>query len=139
MEHIYSLLVQVGDCWEWQGYRGPHGHGAVYHDGASRPAYRVIWEHLRGEVPEGLELDHLCRNPPCCNPDHLDPVTHAENMRRGAQSYEVRSHCLAGLHELTPDNVITRLTDGRQQCRACRNDKRRTNRRRRRALGLAYQ
>ncbi|WP_369010576.1 HNH endonuclease signature motif containing protein, partial [Bacillus cereus] len=48
-------------------------------------AHRYVYENLSGPIPEGMELDHLCRNPPCVNPDHLDPVTHEENMRRAAE------------------------------------------------------
>lgn len=131
MDRIYQGLTQVGECWEWTGQRGHVGHGIAHFAGRGRLVHRLVWEDLRGPIPDGLELDHLCRNPPCSNPDHLDPVTHAENMRRGIQSFDVRTHCLSGRHELTEANVINR-SDGRQQCRACR----RENKRRRRALGL---
>lgn len=131
LSKVYDQLKQVGDCWEWQGPRQKYGHGQVWLAGRTRPAYRVVWEDFHGPVPDGLELDHLCRNPPCCNPEHLEPVSHAENMRRGSQSFDNRSHCLSGKHETTPQNLITR-SDGRQQCRPCRAE----NKRRRRALGL---
>lgn len=73
-------------CWVWQKSRDQHGYGRAYVKGdrSSRLAYRVYYERLRGPVPAGLELDHLCRNPACVNPDHLEPVTHQENVRRGA-------------------------------------------------------
>ena len=133
MDHIYAQLEQADECWEWTGSRGPAGHGQVWHDGTNQTVYRVIWEDMVGPIPEGLELDHLCRNPPCCNPDHLEPVTHAENMRRGSQSFETRTHCLSGRHPLTEQNVITRESDGRQRCRACRNEAKRAARARLRA------
>lgn len=132
MDRIYSNLALAGECWEWQGNRGHVGHGMAYYAGRMHLVHRLVWTDLRGEIPDGLELDHLCRNPPCCNPDHLDPVTHAENMRRGIQSFDVRTHCLSGRHRLTPEVIYTRPADGRQQCRLCRSE----NRRRRRALGL---
>lgn len=134
VDSVFDRLIQAGDCWEWQGHRGRFGHGTVRLRGRHHLVHRVVYEHLVGTIPEGLELDHLCRNPPCCNPAHLDPVTHAENMRRGKQSFDVRTRCLSGLHELTPDNVITRKCDGRQTCRACKNERKR----RRRAAGMPH-
>lgn len=77
-------IVDDNGCWIWQhattsGYgslgRGPHGQ--------HRYAHRKYYEEARGPIPEGLQLDHLCRVPACVNPDHLEPVTQAENLRRG--------------------------------------------------------
>lgn len=121
-DRIFGRMVETENgCWEWQGKRGHVGHGLVQFNGRGRLVHRLVWEFMRGPIPDGLELDHLCRNPPCCNPDHLDPVTHAENMRRGIQSFATRTHCLSGLHELTPENVTTNSTTGRNRCRECRN------------------
>jgi hypothetical protein len=77
--------------------------------------HRLAYEAERGPIPAGLVLDHLCRNPACCNPDHLEPVTQKENMRRG--SFGSRTHCKHG-HEYTPENTYL-LARGRQ-CRECR-------------------
>lgn len=60
------------------------GYGRVQHDGVPTPAYRVVYELAVGPIPAGLVLDHLCRVIACVNPAHLEPVTHAENVRRGA-------------------------------------------------------
>lgn len=67
----YTPFTVGDDCWEWTG-KAASGYGA----------HRRVYEWLRGPVPEGLELDHLCRNKLCVRPDHLEPVTRAENMRR---------------------------------------------------------
>lgn len=70
-------------CWEWQRARNRAGYGIVSTpDGRTRVAHRAAFEVLVGAIAEGLDLDHLCRNKPCCNPAHLEPVTRAENNRR---------------------------------------------------------
>lgn len=66
-------------CWVWQGYIAPNGYGKSR---AAKFAHVAQWEITNGPVPDGLELDHLCRVPACVNPSHLEAVTHAENMRR---------------------------------------------------------
>lgn len=74
--------VQEGECRVWTGAKSADGYGRIKHQGAPRGAHRVAWELIHGVVPHGMELDHLCRNRACINVDHLEPVTHAENMRR---------------------------------------------------------
>lgn len=71
------------DCWPWQKARQSAGYGVISRpDGSTGLAHRVIYEFLVGPVPKELDLDHLCRNKPCCNPAHLEPVTRGENNRR---------------------------------------------------------
>lgn len=85
------------------------------------PAHRVAWELLVGPIPEDLELDHLCKNPRCVNPNHLEPVTHAENCRRGdgfGGRNAKKTECDAG-HPLSGPNLYVD-PKGRRQCRACR-------------------
>lgn len=74
-------------CWIWQRSTS-QGYGQMWHNGSTHPlrAHRVIYERHKGPIPEGLNLDHLCRVRPCVNPDHLEPVTQAENVRRGLNS-----------------------------------------------------
>jgi hypothetical protein len=69
-------------CWIFTGNRNGGGYGLISVNGKGRAAHRVAYEQIIGEVPDGLELDHLCNRPACCNPDHLEPVTHQENVRR---------------------------------------------------------
>lgn len=69
-------------CWLWTGTKA-RGYGQMIIAGKTAKAYRVVYELVIGPVPEGLVLDHLCRNPPCVNPAHMEPVTQAENVRRG--------------------------------------------------------
>lgn len=107
-------------CWQWNGGRSVNGYGACtdYLAPPTRTTYahRLAWRILRGEIPDGLQIDHLCRNKLCVNPEHLEPVTQAENLRRRT----VKTACNHG-HELTPENVY-RTRTGTRSCRACRRD-----------------
>ena len=82
LERLLENVDKSGDCWLWTGQLNNKGYGLFSYRNQKRAAHVVLWEHLVGLVPAGLELDHLCRITACVNPDHLEPVTHAENMRR---------------------------------------------------------
>lgn len=71
-------------CWIWQGGSTPLGYGRLSFDGCLYPAHRWFYEDAGHTIPTGLLLDHLCRVPACVNPDHLEPVSGAENVQRGA-------------------------------------------------------
>lgn|GEM_PF-2089545 len=70
-------------CWEFRGGLGGSGYARIYVDGIVVPGHRYFYQVLVGGIPDGLQLDHLCRVPKCVNPRHLEPVTSAENTRRG--------------------------------------------------------
>lgn len=112
------------DCWEWTAGRDTGGYGQFSIDGRLRKAHRVAWELLRGDIPDGLELDHLCRNRSCVNPWHLEPVTHQVNAVRGLTPILSRArnlaktHCPKG-HPYSGENLyITPI--GQRHCRTCR-------------------
>jgi hypothetical protein len=113
-------------CWVWQGGQTDRGYGGCW-DGERNTRFHVFtYVYLRGPVPDGLELDHLCRVRLCGNPDHLEAVTHQENIRRGQTGIVNRSktHCKYG-HEFTPEN--TRPTAKGRACRQCSRDWYNTN------------
>lgn len=107
-----SQIRRTTDCWIWTGHtRGRYGQYA------GRQAHRVSFELSRGPIPEGLELDHLCRNTLCVNPEHLDPVDRAENVRRRYAAYTPVQQCIKG-HAFDEANTY-HAPDGRRTCRAC--------------------
>ena len=117
-------------CIVWAGALDSKGYGRVYVgtrlDGRAqtRFAHRVAWELANGPVPDGLPLDHLCRNRACINVAHLEPVTHRVNILRGVGITAVnaaKTACISG-HEYTPENTRIIRTGARihRICRACR-------------------
>jgi hypothetical protein len=127
--------VQGGDyteCWTWTGgLNAGYGKFQIGGKGSRQiAAHRYAYELLRAEIPEGLVLDHLCRNPACVNPWHLEPVPQAINVARGLSAK--RSHCPKG-HPY--DEVNTYITPpGVRDCRACRRDTAARYRARRKAV-----
>lgn len=114
-------LRQFG-CYEWRG-KSREGYGRFYLNKRYVPAHRFACENIKGPVPADRVLDHLCRNPICVNPDHLEIVTWTENMLRGispAAQNKRKTICKRG-HPLTPDNLNPRILalDGRRSCLQC--------------------
>ena len=123
-EEIFWTRVepQEDGCWLWGGQINDHGYG-LFRAGRVYRAHRWSYEHLVGPIPEGLVLDHLCRVRNCVNPDHLEPVTHRENVLRGVgptAANAAKTECRKG-HALVGDNVRQRPT-GCRECRTCARD-----------------
>lgn len=112
----------LGPCWVWKLRVNNRGYGILTWWGiGTRTAHSVAWEFTNGPVPDGLELDHLCRNRACARPSHLEPVTRLENVRRGEQAQ--RTRCREG-HEYSPENTVLNKK-GSRVCRTCRLEKQR--------------
>jgi hypothetical protein len=109
-------------CWPWTAAK-TNGYGIVQYQGRLQRAHRVVRTILVGPIPEGLEPDHLCRNRWCVNPDHAEPVTTLENIRRGesqSAKHARQTHCLRG-HAFTPENTYVRKRGHKRErfCREC--------------------
>ena len=128
-----SYVNQTEDCWEWRG--SAHGsdrrYGGFTLNGRRQYAHRVAYQLFVGPIPEGLELDHLCRNRWCVRPDHLEPVTHQENMRRG-QGWAGRN-----ARKVVCDRHGNALTGRNGVGRFCRECRREDNTAYRRRLGVS--
>ena len=120
-ERFWSRVERTETCWWWRGTVSCYGYGAFAPGrGRNIRAHKFAWESTNGPVPDGLVLDHLCRNRACCNPEHLEPVTPRVNSLRGIGPSAINSRkteCVNG-HRFTPAN--TRVdADGRRNCRTC--------------------
>lgn len=108
------------ECWNWTGTIKSDGYGTAWFRGRTLGAHRIAYQLLVGSVPDGLCLDHLCRNRSCVNPAHLEPVTTRENILRGEAppaKFAVATHCIRG-HEFSPENTYYQA-GGRRACHAC--------------------
>lgn len=121
----WSSKVEKSDsgCWAWIGATTRNGYGQVYLKYEHILAHRLTWvAHHKRDVPEGLTLDHLCRNRACVNPAHLEPVPFRTNLLRGVSPVAVNAratHCKHG-HELSPDNLVERYLPEKRACKTCR-------------------
>lgn len=135
---FWKRVEKTETCWIWKSSINSTGYGQ-YKSPLYQPkpvvAHRVAFLLSGGQIPDGYELDHLCRNRRCVRPDHMEPVTHAVNMQRGLQG--MKAHCPQG-HAYEGENLI--VYRGRRYCRACqtaykhRHDQRRPDRGHRKAV-----
>jgi hypothetical protein len=124
-ERFYSkIMIMPNGCWLWTGKISTSGYGRLFvGEGRKRvvQAHRWIYEHINGEISNDLDVDHLCRNRWCVNPEHLEPVTRRENLLRGntiVASHAIKTHCPSG-HPY--DGKNTYYYKGLRYCKICRN------------------
>ncbi len=117
------------ECWIWIACRNKHGYGWFRGENSKQPggytgrlAHRWAYEHFKEKIEDENELDHLCKNKACVNPEHLRQVTHAENMNSNADIFRVYM-CPEG-HPYTGDNVLIRIRSNGRRYRVCRTCKR---------------
>lgn len=131
-ELFWAKVDTAGICWEWTAGKSTAGYGRFATTSLQRgpgrfaQAHRYAWEQLVGPIPDGLFLDHLCRNRACVNPDHLEPVTNRVNLLRGygvTRRNAAKTHCPRG-HALVDGNLMPcRLARGQRECRTCSRDR----------------
>lgn len=113
---FWEKVDRGGDCWEWLAAVRSDGYGTFRLFGRMVRPHRYAYELLVGPIPDGLHLDHLCRNRTCVNPEHLEPVTLGENVLRGlgpSATNTRKTHCPRG-HELAPYQP-----GAKRRCRPC--------------------
>ncbi len=125
IERFLAKIVKDKEtgCWNWVGYVNKGGYGLISSDTRPLLSHRVSHTFYKGDIPKGFDIDHLCRNRSCCNPDHLEAVTRKENLKRGigpqlaSERSKAATHCPKG-HEYTVENTRYR-TQGWKLCRIC--------------------
>lgn len=126
-ERFASYTCYTGDCVVWTGGADKRGYGRFVVDGGNMLSHRYAYQQKYGSIPDGLELDHICRNPPCVNAGHLEAVTHQVNVQRGMAGKHLPqlsrdrasriTHCPKG-HEYNESNASQR-SNGARQCLVC--------------------
>ena len=128
----HHIKINANGCWEWTGSKTKNGYGQIGVGGKLFMAHRYIYEQKIGPVPCSLDLDHLCRNRCCVNPDHMEPVTRSENLKRGNSGIwaklvnGAKTHCPKG-HEYSGANLYVHPR-GARCCRVCTNERARLRR-----------
>lgn len=111
---FWFRVSKQSDCWIWLGARNASGYGVIHWDDRDQMAHRIAYELEVGPISPDRQIDHLCRNRACVNPDHLEPVTMKQNIQRA-----MRTYCRRG-HEYTEENVYWYY--GKRHCRACQRE-----------------
>lgn len=126
----FTTKTVESTCTVWIGACNSLGYGVLWIDGDLHLAHRVAYEAERGPIPDGMVLDHLCRVRNCVRVDHLEPVTTAENNRRGrsARALAVGDECQSGHLIATDADLYVKPSNGKTECMECRRAGRRQNR-----------
>jgi hypothetical protein len=122
---FWPRVAKTPTCWLWTGLTSGAGYGTFTVNGKPTRTHRFAYELIRGPIPDGAVLDHLCRVVTCCNPFHLEPVTQKVNVLRGigiAGLNARKTQCVHG-HKFTPENTYERPRGGGRDCRTCVSDR----------------
>lgn len=115
---FWNSILKTDTCWLWMGNRDLAGYGRFYDGKKQVKAYRLIYELFIDKIPQGLSIDHLCRNKFCVNPGHLEPVTKLENLRRSPLWTGNKTHCSRG-HIFNNENTYIHASSKQRVCRPC--------------------
>ena len=123
---FFNSVDETKSCWVWKGQKNQQGYGRFYLEHHRVLAHRFCFELLRQDIPNGLILDHLCRNPSCVNPYHLEIVTYKENSLRGLTGKinhrnTRKKYCSRGHLLQEPNLELYELKRGRRSCKICKN------------------
>jgi len=132
IDRFNHYVIKTGNCHEWTGGKNNNGYGSFRINGKPIGSHRFAYEMNYGKIPEGLVIDHLCKNHSCVNPEHLEAVTQQENctrglsgkhgnQRKGSEHPESKkTHCPKG-HEYNQENTY-RDPKGHRFCKSCRRE-----------------
>lgn len=118
---FHLKYIITNECWLWRASKLESGYGLFTDEsGKTVTAHRWSYQHFKGVIPQGLIIDHICRNPSCVNPKHLQAITQSNNIKRSllVKARSARTHCKHG-HAFTPEN--TRYVKGQRgrRCATC--------------------
>lgn len=142
-ERFWNKVDKQEFCWIWTAYKDEKGYGIFQYQG-SKKAHRVSYELIKGEIPQDMMLDHLCKNKSCVNPAHLEVVSSRTNSLRAKNTIAYlnadKSHCPNG-HPFLADNLIISKNgyNGARRCRKCKNEQERARDRAKRPQTRKYQ
>ena len=125
-DRFWSKVDKTDSCWNWTGGTNGKGYGQFGINGKTKSVHRLSYEYTKGMIPKDLQIDHLCRNTLCVNPDHLEAVTHQENVQRGLSGFvngirqRVKTHCPQG-HSYSKENTKIRVYNNKpaRHCKTC--------------------
>lgn len=120
-----NVLVDANSCWLWLGAKTDRGYGTLRRNGKNHRAHRFSYALYVGPIPEGMEIDHLCRVRHCVNPDHLEAVDHRTNMLRSENftGQNARKDACPSGHPYDEANTYVVPSTGRRMCRQCLYDR----------------
>lgn len=126
-ERFITKFTKTDNCWIWEAAKNRGGYGVFRMNKRTCTAHRLAYTTFVGPIPKGLDIDHLCRNRACVNPDHMEPVTRGENTRRGDAPKALRAYkaniteCPSG-HPYDEINTYYRKDRPGRECRTCRTE-----------------